>query len=134
MVTTKDPYYKKIGKNIANHFLVYLTRKNIKLASLIFMDNEREAIGRRILIAIRLLEQKTQEEIMSELSCGKNSVTLMRKKLNRVEDQEKVLKQLREVYTNQFQKEYITGLSYKKYPNIFNQRKGVITKIDIIED
>lgn len=104
------------------------------LASLVFMENERSAIGRRILIAIMILEARTIDEIQEEVGCGKNTISLIKRKLNKIEDQEKVLKDLKTVYLNQFKKEYITGLSHKKYPNIFNQRKAVITKIDIIED
>lgn len=130
MVTTKNPYQKKVGKNLANHFLAKLNENNMYLASYIFMDNERAAVGRRVAVAIAILEGKTLEDIMLEVGVAKGTVARMKRQLSSVKNEERVLRDLKNIYKNQF----VKYPSRKKYPNIFEPGGKSSHKIYIIKD
>ena len=106
MNTIKNPYLKKIGLNLANLYFINIGGKNANdYLNLIFRTNEREAIGRRILIIIYILEGYGLESIVNSLKCGFNTINEVKKSLDSYTGNKKVLLQnLRELYYSQFLK------------------------------
>ncbi|PIR43901.1 hypothetical protein COV24_00275 [candidate division WWE3 bacterium CG10_big_fil_rev_8_21_14_0_10_32_10] len=105
MITTKIPYNRKVGLNICNNFLKLIDKNNITYLDLVFKTNEREAIGRRILIIIFLLEEYSIEGIVGKLKCGKSTVSIIKKDLSLYKgSREDLLTFLAKVYYEQFGK------------------------------
>ncbi|MBP7859541.1 hypothetical protein KA001_01090 [Patescibacteria group bacterium] len=105
MRTSKYPYNKKIGLNIANQFFKFVDNKTIGYLDLFFRDNEREAIGRRILISIYILEEYDYLSIISKTGCGRQTYSTIKKQLSYYKgNSKKLLKDLREIYFSQFPK------------------------------
>ena len=103
MITTNNPYNRKVGLNLANTFFINLDTEHANYLDLLFRDNEREAIGRRILIMIYLLEGFSMTEISEKLSCGKvtvNRASSMLKNFNK--DKQVLLEYLIDIYQKQF--------------------------------
>lgn len=112
MRTTNNPYNKKVGLNVANNFLWLNTSKNSYL-DLVFRNNEREAIGRRVLIMIYLLEGYTNTDIIEYLGCAKDTINSVKKDLRKLrrKDLDSLLKFLRSCYYAQF-----PSKSYRRHP------------------
>jgi len=104
MRTTNNPYNKKIGLNLANNFLLE-NNKDSNYLDLIFRNNEREALGRRVLILLLLLEGYSNLDILNYLGCAKDTLNSVKKELVKYkkEDKEPLLKFLRKCYYSQFE-------------------------------
>ena len=108
MVTSSNPYFRKIGLNLANHLFFSVSKNNHKYLDLFFKRNEREAIGRRILIAIYILEGYKIDLIADKIKCGRETINQVKKDIDN-SNLEKIdlLEDLRELYFNQFNKRKI---------------------------
>ena len=115
MKTTKDPYKRKIGLNLSNTFFKLLDKKSLPLLDLLFMRNEREALGRRLLIMIYVLQGHTYDEIIRSLGCGVSTIRPLAEKLEKYNDRDrkKLLRYLTNVFYSQFPKvmtkKYVAG-------------------------
>lgn len=101
-------------------------------------ESERIMIGRRIIIAQMLLEEKSYEEIIRELKVGKDTIMRVHRWLeDDVDGYEKAIKQLEKVLTARQEKRdraYIDPFSFeglkKRYPlhfllfNLFDKGKN----------
>lgn len=101
-------------------------------------ESERIMIGRRIIIAQMLLEEKSYEEIIRELKVGKDTIMRVHRWLeDETEGYEKAIKQLEKVLTARQEKRdraYIDPFSFeglkKRYPlhfllfNLFDKSKN----------
>lgn len=118
MVTTNNPKKREVGKSVANQLFVSLNHNNISIADVIFRDNEREAIGRRVLISILVLEGVTIREIAETLRCGQDTVVDAIKHLNAFDDKDKLLKFLRKVHKDQLPVYESSIVFRNKYPKL----------------
>lgn len=103
MRTTNNPYNKKIGLNLANNFL-WANSESDNYLDLIFRDNEREALGRRVLILLLLLEGYSNLDILEYMGCAKDTLNSVKKETRKIkkEDKDPLLKFLRKAYYSQF--------------------------------
>jgi len=105
MITTNIPYDRKVGSNLCNNFFELINKANKKYLDILFKRNEREALGRRLLIIIYLLEEYSVVNIVEKLKCGSATVTSLSKDLRKYKgDKENLLRFLSEVYYAQFPK------------------------------
>jgi len=103
MNTTKKPYNRKIGLNISHNLFKCTDKTTVKYLDYIFHNNEREAIGRRVLILIYILEGFSNREIMAKMECGKETVTRLRRQVSKNPTEEiDLLSFLSKVYYSQF--------------------------------
>lgn len=118
MVTTKNSKKKKVGKSVANQFFISLNSKNIDIADVVFRENERAAIGRRILISILVLEGLSVREIIEIVRCGQDTVIDVIKHLDSYKDKDYLLKFFRKVHKDQLTV-YESPIKFRnKYPKL----------------
>ncbi len=105
MVTSSNPYLRKIGLNLANLLFYSVSKKRAKYLDLFFKRNEREAIGRRILIAIYILEGYKIEDIANRIKCGRQTINDVKHDIESMAiKKQTLLEDLREIYFSQFDK------------------------------
>ncbi|PIR43814.1 hypothetical protein COV24_01060 [candidate division WWE3 bacterium CG10_big_fil_rev_8_21_14_0_10_32_10] len=103
MVTTTIPYNLKVGLNLSHQLFKSTNEKNIKYLDTIFYSNEREAIGRRVLIIIYILEDFGVREISAKVGCGVETINKLKKVLSKSSVNKKdLLDFLCKVYYSQF--------------------------------
>lgn len=129
MRTTNDPYSRKVGLNVANCFISQVTSNNIDYLNIVFNPNEREALGRRVLIMLCILEGLTQTDTIGLLGCGKNTYTKIKRELNIYQgDTYKLKNFLLHVYKKQLPKKKQDLSKYKGSKNAIKTLKilGII--------
>lgn len=114
MRTTSNPYKRKVGLNVFTSFVKFIKKGNEDYLDILFMQNEREALGRRLLVMIFLLQGYDYRKISSVLGCGKNTIADVNSKLaNSDINEKKLLKDLVRVFYDQspeyHQKERVGG-------------------------
>ena len=105
MITTNDPYERKVGLSLSHSLFKNVNKDNLKYLDVVFRQNEREAIGRRTLIMIYILEGFSKREIIGKMGCGSVTITEAKKVIKNSNVGEKeLLNFLIDVYYDQFEK------------------------------
>jgi len=98
---------------VANSNVFSADKDKGKYLDLIFRRNEREAIGRRVLIIIYILEGFSLSEVVKSLGCGKETYNSIKKELDSSEvNKEELLNYLREVFWDPFPKKVKAHYGY----------------------
>ena len=110
---------------MSNAFFTKINDNNLELLDLLFRRNEREALGRRLLIMAYIIEGYNYREIQASLGCGVetiNSVSKIIQKYNE-RDKKKILKFIASVFKKQLPRKN------SKYPKGYTEGSRVFVSL-----